>query len=296
MKEMVILMDNYLNTLSPYIRIASDSKITPPHKIKRVIFDYELLFVKKGNVIITVGDSIYEGSAGDIFLLKPKEEHTIEVVGTEIFHQPHIHFDFNYEQNSPDVKISFQTLDNIPIHDYNLFRNDITKTSSIHIPNYIKLKNPEYFENMLFEIIKEYKAKLPYYEIKIKGIFVNLFTYLLRELFFETNTYISSNMKILFEMKNYITINSNREITLDELERTFSMSRYHIIRLFKDTYGMTPIHFHQLIRIEKAKEMIQFTDYSITEIADQFGFKSIHSFSRAFKKIDNVTPSFYRRR
>ncbi|WP_458786466.1 helix-turn-helix domain-containing protein [Vallitalea sediminicola] len=63
-----------------------------------------------------------------------------------------------------------------------------------------------------------------------------------------------------------------------------------------ETYGMTPIHFHQFIRIERAKEMIKLTDYSLTEIADIFGFSSIHSFSRTFKKIDGVTPSYYRRR
>ncbi|GMQ58818.1 hypothetical protein AN1V17_32140 [Vallitalea sediminicola] len=42
--------------------------------------------------------------------------------------------------------------------------------------------------------------------------------------------------------------------------------------------------------------MIKLTDYSLTEIADIFGFSSIHSFSRTFKKIDGVTPSYYRRR
>lgn len=289
-------MNSYLNTLSPYIRVALDSKITPPWKVDRVIFDYELLLIKNGNVLITIEDKIYRGGPGDIFLFKPMERHSIEIMGTDVFYQPHIHFDLYYKKNSPDVKISYKLLEEMDESDRQLFREDISKKSSFVIPNYIKLKNTKYFEKMLFEIITEYEAKLPFYEAKIKGVFIQLWIYLIRDFFWDSNPNISSHMKRLFEIKDYITLNAIRDITLDELEKAFSMSKYHIIRLFKDTYGMTPIHFHQLIRIEKAKEMIQFTDYSITEIAEHFGFNSIHSFSRAFKKIDKVTPSFYRRR
>ena len=294
-KEIVYIMNTYLKTLSPYIRVALDSKITPPWEINRVIFDYELLLIKEGRALITIEDKVYEGIPGDIFLFKPKEKHYIKIIGDDIFYQPHIHFDLYYKANSPDVKISFQSLEEIDKSSHHLFRENISENSYPVIPNHIKLKNTQYFEKMLFEIIKEYEAKLPYGEIQMKGLFIQLWTYLIREIFWDSNPDISSYMKPLLEIKDYITLNANRNITLDEIQNKFAMSKYHIIQLFKNTYGMTPIHLHQLIRIEKAKEMIQFTDYSLTEIAELLGFNSIHSFSRAFKKTDSVSPSFYRR-
>lgn len=294
-KEIVYNMNTYLKTLSPYIRVALDSKITPPWEINRVIFDYELLLIKEGQALITIEDKIYEGVPGDIFLFKPKENHSIKIIGNDVFYQPHIHFDLYYEANSPDVKISYQLFEEMDKSSHHLFRENISEKSYPVIPNHITLKNTGYFEKMLFEIIKEYEAKLPYCEIQMKGLFIQLWTYLIREIFWDTNPDITSYMKPLLEIKDYITLNANRKITLDEIESKFSMSKYHIIRLFKNTYGMTPIHLHQLIRIEKAKEMIQFTDYSLTEIAELLGFNSIHSFSRAFKKTDSVSPSFYRK-
>ncbi|WP_246359167.1 helix-turn-helix domain-containing protein [Paenibacillus phytorum] len=50
------------------------------------------------------------------------------------------------------------------------------------------------------------------------------------------------------------------------------------------------------MRIEKAREMIQFTDEPLTRIAELIGFPDIHSFSKAFKKIEGVNPSFYRKK
>lgn len=57
---------------------------------------------------------------------------------------------------------------------------------------------------------------------------------------------------------------------------------------------MGPIQYHQLSRLEKAKEVIQFTHKPIATIAEEFGFESLQSFSRAFKNMENVSPSFYR--
>jgi AraC-like DNA-binding protein len=69
-----------------------------------------------------------------------------------------------------------------------------------------------------------------------------------------------------------------------------------LITLFNQTFGMSPIQYHQLMRIEKAREMIQFTDEPLKRIAELIGFPDIYSFSKAFKKIEGVNPSFYRKK
>ncbi|MCQ6557165.1 helix-turn-helix domain-containing protein [Paenibacillus mendelii] len=59
---------------------------------------------------------------------------------------------------------------------------------------------------------------------------------------------------------------------------------------------MTPIKYHQLIRIEKAKEMIRYSRTPLKEIACLFGYENIHSFSRTFRQVEGVSPSYYRPR
>lgn len=290
-------MISYLDTLSPYIRIASDSHVLPPWKMaERVIFDYELLFVQGGHIHVTIENQHYEGHPGDIFIFKPKQRHSIEIIGKEVFRQPHLHFDLYYDKSSPDVKVTYKNLENLTKDELELIREDSLEKASLTMPNLIKLDNVDYFEKKLFEIIKENTTKLPFYETKMKGLFIQLWTYLVREVYWQQNPHASSNMEKLTLVKEYITDHANQDIALMDIATAFNISKYHLIRLFKGAYHMTPMHFHQLIRIEKAKALIQFTDLTITEIAEQMGYTSVHSFSRSFKKIDKVAPSYYRRR
>ncbi|UUZ84643.1 AraC family transcriptional regulator [Paenibacillus sp. P26] len=97
-------------------------------------------------------------------------------------------------------------------------------------------------------------------------------------------------------MRIYLKHNIDRKVTIDELSKISGISKYYMISLFKQSFGMSPIQYHLLQRIEKAKEMIQFTNDPLMLIAESIGFPDIHSFSKAFKKIDGVNPSFYRKK
>lgn len=290
-----VLMDT--KYLSPYIRVAMDSIIHPPWSLpERVIFDYELLYVMEGNIHVTVEDNSYNGKAGDVFLFKPKQRHSISVIGENCFRQPHIHFDLFYTSDSPEVKVSFKALEEMSDLDMKKFRRDITNCSSMQLPNRIHIQNIKLFEEMLFDIIKEYEMKLPFYETNLQGLFIRLWTYLNRENFWHTNPVVLNKIPELMKVREYLNCNSNKEVSMKELAEVFNISKYYLIRLFKKSFGISPIHYHQLLRIERAKKMIQFTELSFTEISDTLGFSCIHAFSRAFKKTEGVAPSFYRGR
>ncbi|HEY5561488.1 MAG TPA: AraC family transcriptional regulator [Clostridiaceae bacterium] len=283
------------NYLSPYIRVATDSTIQAPWKLnQRVIFDYELLYIKEGQVKITIEDEVYMGVPGDVFLFKPKQTHSMEIMGNNNLRQPHIHFDLFYEESSSEVKVCFRPLEKINTEEMNFFRKDITSNSQMHLPSKIKIKNIEFFENLLFEIIHEYSEKELFYNISAKGHFINLWIYIIKECEENENISYKAKMKELNKIKEFLHSNLDKEVTLDRLSALFNISKFHLIRLFKSAYGMTPIHYHTILRIEKAKEIVQYSDFSLTEISERFGFHSINAFSRAFRKVEGVAPSFYR--
>jgi AraC-like DNA-binding protein len=286
-----------ISCISPYIRIAMDSTIPAKGQIaERVIFDYELVYVKEGEAIITIGQERYPGLPGDIFLFKPGQLHSIRVVGEHPLRQPHIHFDLFHQADSPKVKVSFKPMEQMTEEEMKLFRVDVTDSFLEQFPGKIGIRKVDYFEKMFFEIIHEFQRKLPFYETSVKGLFIELWTYLLREIHWSRHPVMYSTMEELFGIKDYLKHHGSRGVSLDELAREFRISKYHLIRLFKRAFGMTPIQYHQLLRIEKAKEMIQFTDTGFSEIADAFGYDSINAFSRAFRNVEGVPPSFYRRR
>ncbi|WP_274652351.1 AraC family transcriptional regulator [Paenibacillus humicola] len=287
-----------INRLSPYIRVAMDSVIEPPwHIPERVIFDYELLFVKEGHIIVTVEDEQYAGKPDDIFLFKPGQRHSIRLAeGTSRFRQPHIHFDLIYRPDSPKVKVSFKPLRHMTAEEKAMIREDWTAGLPVRLPAKIALGNPDYFEKLLFDVIAEFQMKLPFYEMNVKGMFVKLWTYLLREMYRAENPEVYSRMDELTAIKAYLEHLTDRDVTLDELSARFNISKYHLVRLFKKAFAATPIHYHQMVRIGKAKEMIQFTGLNLTKIAEQFGFGSLGAFSRTFKNIEGVPASYYRNR
>jgi len=71
-------------------------------------------------------------------------------------------------------------------------------------------------------------------------------------------------------------------------------SKFHFIRLFKKTYNQTPHQYLTLVRIEKAKLLLQ-TEVAVADVCFSVGFDSISSFTGLFKRITSTTPSFYQK-
>lgn len=93
----------------------------------------------------------------------------------------------------------------------------------------------------------------------------------------------------------FIMDNLNNGFDLDELSREAGMSKFQLIRTFKDSFGSTPHRFFLLKRIELAKnQILTFPNKSISQIALSLGFADIYSFSKQFKQILGFSPSVLR--
>lgn len=87
----------------------------------------------------------------------------------------------------------------------------------------------------------------------------------------------------------------SEDLSLDELAAEARLSLFHFARMFKGSIGVPPLVYLTHIRIEKACELLQKTDMSVTEIALEIGYSSNRTFARVFLKRMHVTPGDYRR-
>jgi len=85
-------------------------------------------------------------------------------------------------------------------------------------------------------------------------------------------------------------------LTLDELAAVACMSKYHFLRLFKATYGMTPMEHVSLRRIERAQDLLRATNLTVTEVCFAVGFSSLGSFSSRFRALVGESASEFQRR
>jgi AraC-like DNA-binding protein len=88
----------------------------------------------------------------------------------------------------------------------------------------------------------------------------------------------------------------HQRVDLDTLvAATSDLSRYHFIRAYKRQTGQTPMQAFQHLKISRACYLLDITDLSVADIAQQMGFDDPYYFSRLFKKVMGVAPRDYRR-
>ncbi|RNC89468.1 MAG: AraC family transcriptional regulator [Allomuricauda sp.] len=95
-------------------------------------------------------------------------------------------------------------------------------------------------------------------------------------------------------MRNYIDNNYESNLNLDFLSHTRFVSKYHLLRLFKKHYGVTPRQYLIDKRIEKSKELL-LNKLSVTETCYAVGFESVGSFSTLFKTKTGKSPSQFQK-
>jgi len=89
--------------------------------------------------------------------------------------------------------------------------------------------------------------------------------------------------------------NLAKHISLDHLAKKAAMSKHHFCRVFKKYTGASPMHYLAGKRIERAKVLLLDEEKTIGDVIADVGFQDQSTFIKNFKKVEGVTPSFYRR-
>jgi AraC-like DNA-binding protein len=100
----------------------------------------------------------------------------------------------------------------------------------------------------------------------------------------------------LWRARRYIDECYDLPLDLTEISKQACLSRYHFLRLFRDTFDTTPHQYLIHRRIEKAKELLRVRSLSVTDVCFEVGFQSLGSFSALFRKCVGDAPIKYRRR
>jgi AraC-like DNA-binding protein len=107
--------------------------------------------------------------------------------------------------------------------------------------------------------------------------------------------YTDDIMRRMISVTDYIKGN----LTADDLSQSTmakmaGISKDYFSRIFKNVTGKNYNKWLNMIRLEKATEMLAYDDMTLTEIAMLSGFQSIPSFNRVFRSEKGMTPSEYR--
>lgn len=93
-------------------------------------------------------------------------------------------------------------------------------------------------------------------------------------------------------IKERIMSDTASELRLDELAEQIYISKYYLIRQFKETIGLTPHSFQLQNRIRKSQHMLS-EGWKIADVAAELGFYDQSHYIKCFKNIVGLTPGEY---
>lgn len=155
--------------------------------------------------------------------------------------------------------------------------------------------------SLVKQIFREYIEQNPFYELVIYARLLSLFVTIGRQKTVSTNkddslfdakqSELNQKLSIAFE---YIDSHYTEDVSLDKVAAVAGFSKFHFSRLFKQCSGQ---NFHEYLcykRVQASEVLLLKPEYSITEIAFKSGFSSLSTFNRAFKTINQCSPTDYR--
>ena len=91
------------------------------------------------------------------------------------------------------------------------------------------------------------------------------------------------------------THSSDPNLSIDVLCKTYRISSRYVSKLFREQIGAPFRRRLSLIRVQKAKRLLESTDEPLDAIAIECGFRNYHRLSEAFSRLEGMPPGRYRK-
>lgn len=275
----------YLSLINPHIRVAMKSVIPSGHSIvRRVIYDYELIYLERGEFTFIYDDKSYRCKAGDFIFIRPGVPHSFQIEYGEIS-QPHIHFDITYRPQSEQIPVSFKDIG---------FMTEIEK-SWIHKDYFscyasvplITIPDKKAFLDDFYKIVETENDPT----VK-KSLMIRLISVIINNNFPDVLKTQEASPDVAYQVKDYIDAGNGLEMCLDDFAKCFFHSKFYLDKKFNCVFGIGLIEYRNSKRMDIANQLLK--NNSVTKVAEELGYRSIYSFSRAYKKHFGISPNKYK--
>lgn len=262
----------YQNRTDSFYFFTSSNNTYPAHLHRQI----ELLVVLEGSLIVTADHEQYNIEADSGIIIFPNQLHSLCTK--------------NYS------KILLCIFDREFCHSYqNIFQKGRLKNPVFNL-NHLTPHGRISIDGLLALTAHWSKGKpIPkptlalsegYLTLLLAAIFTNI------ELEF-INT--SSDLKLEQNILLYIESHYRENISLEVLSKEFGISRFRLSRLFSQKLHTTFPGYVNSKRLEYAKDRLDSTNLSVTQIAFDAGFGSSRSLFREFQNYYGMTPGEYRK-
>lgn len=233
--------------------------------------DYQLIYIQEGQCVVTREGVTYIAYPGDCILFRPGEvqDYLLPKKANPCTYWIHFNGDICWRL--------FEEL-------------------SLENAHIIKIEQNHEIEYLISKVCQYYNLQIPNWEQICSGLMQSILALLSNELYKESPYGAGKGKDKISEVISRIKLAPNLNISVAECAQLCNMSKVHFARVFKQTTGMPPVQFMLKIRIDRAKELLEFTDKPIAEVAESSGFQDQNYFARTFKQFTGMSPTLFRKK
>lgn len=167
--------------------------------------------------------------------------------------------------------------------------NEIIKNSG----NVVRCNDTRRVNRLITRVIEEMSGDIPSSEPAVSLDIYKLFLELLNPL--STGRGEVPNEENIELAKSFIFNNLDKKITVKDLSEVAQMSPSHFSRVFKSQTGFSPYDYVLTARLNRAKELLQKTNMTVSQIAEATGFNSEANFVYFFTGNAGISPGKFRK-
>lgn len=241
--------------------------------------EFEIIYVKKGSLQVSIEGINYEAKEHEIFLVNPGELHLMGAEKTGVDYHTFVF---------PLKLISFQTDDELESTFFSPLRNKQIKFSNRINPEIKSKEMISCLENL--SLLNKIETSN---QISIRIELLKFFQIL------KTTSLLQKSQTLLNtkdrEILSYLEENFTKQISLKDISQRFNFSEKYLSRYFRQKFRINLVHYINHLRIKKATNLLETTDHPITEIAFLSGFQDVSYFVRSFHNSTGKSPLQYRK-
>lgn len=247
----------------------------------------EILYMVEGNAYVENGDKNYVLEEGDMIVFYPRMSHAIYSTGRFPVRYYILKFDPAHLNISGSVFTSVSGLMMMAAENSEL---------SVYLSK--EQLNQEKMRSLIQETVRVVETKPFGYEILLHSYY----SLVMMEIFrvWEKNGFQIKKRKSLTnerfaEVSEYISRHCQEPICVEALAKRFHMSYSYFTARFKEYYGQTCKDMILTMRLQKAEDLLRFTEFDLTYISQETGFCDCSHFIKAFKQRYGITPKQFRK-
>lgn len=157
-----------------------------------------------------------------------------------------------------------------------------------------KMDAQSYFDQITGVLAHTVPATLSHDMADLSVIVSSLLAELMRAELFGTDSGGDSALPI--QIRSMLDASLYTPITLSDVAAQLHLSKAHIIRMFRATFGITPMKYLSVTRMEQAKILLRETNAPIGRIAEKLCYSDSQHFSSTFLRETGTTPTEYRKK